>query len=34
MGSGLNADGSYGEWRYAIAHHPNDIPQQVKGASG
>lgn len=25
----VNADGSFGEWRYAITHAPNEIPSVV-----
>ena len=27
----VNADGNYGEWRYAIARDPNHIPQLLAG---
>jgi type III restriction enzyme len=28
----VNADGSCGEWRYAVAHDPNHIPALLTGS--
>jgi type III restriction enzyme len=25
----VNADGSHGEWRYALTHNPNEVPQII-----